>query len=103
MSVADKTRQLIAENVVMVFSKSYCPYCAKAKRALSSYPIHPRILELDQINDGDAYQEALAAITGGSTVPRVFIGGKFIGGGDDTARLHQSGELSRLLTAAKAM
>lgn len=26
----------IAENAVMVFSKTYCPFCTKAKRALQS-------------------------------------------------------------------
>jgi len=103
MSVADKTRQLIAENAVTVFSKSYCPYCTKAKRSLSAYPVHVNVIELDQIADGDAYQNVLQQMTGGRTVPRVFIGGKFIGGGDDTERLHQTGQLRQLLTAAKAM
>ncbi len=41
--------------------------------------------------------------TAGRTVPRVFIAGKFIGGGDDTARLASNGELKKLLTAASAM
>jgi len=29
-------------------------------------------------------------ITGGSSVPRVFIGGKFLGGADDTVAAHKS-------------
>jgi hypothetical protein len=41
-------------------------------------------VQLDQRDDGDAIQAALGEITGGKSVPRVFIGGKFIGGGDDT-------------------
>jgi glutaredoxin len=32
-------------------------------------------------------QDALAQVTGARTVPRVFIGTKFVGGGDDTTRL----------------
>lgn len=36
-------------------------------------------LQLDKMEDGDAIQSALADITGGRTVPRVFIGGRFIG------------------------
>lgn len=32
-------------------------------------------------------------------VPRVFINGKFIGGGDDTVRLARTGELQRLVSA----
>lgn len=38
-------------------------------------------------------------VTGARSVPRVFIGGKFIGGGDDTVRLFENGELKNLLQA----
>ena len=34
----------------------------------------------------DDIQDALAEITGARSVPRVFVGGAFIGGGDDTVR-----------------
>jgi glutaredoxin len=40
--------------------------------------------QLDQRADGDAIQDALQQITGGRSVPRVFVDGTFIGGGDDT-------------------
>jgi glutaredoxin 3 len=36
-------------------------------------------------------------------VPRVFVGGKFIGGGDDTAAKAASGELKMLLTDVGAL
>jgi len=39
-------------------------------------------------------------MTGGRTVPRVFVGGKFVGGGDDTVALAASGELKRLFESA---
>jgi hypothetical protein len=42
-------------------------------------------------------QDALAKVTGARTVPRVFIGNKFVGGGDDTARLAENGKLRKLL------
>jgi glutaredoxin 3 len=48
-------------------------------------------------------QEYLQEITGGRSVPRVFVGGKFIGGGDDTARLKRSGELQVILQQAGAL
>ena len=57
-------------------------------------------VQLDQRSDGDAIQDYLLKLTGGRSVPRVFINGKFIGGGDDTARLAQSGELTKLLQEA---
>jgi len=36
-------------------------------------------------------------------VPRVFINGQFIGGGDETARLDQNGELRTILQRVGAI
>ena len=43
------------------------------------------------------FQEALHNITGRRTVPNVFIKGKSIGGGSETAELYQSGKLREML------
>jgi glutaredoxin 3 len=61
------------------------------------------VLELDERDDGDAVQDYLQKLTGGRSVPRVFIGGQFIGGGDDTAAAHAKGELKAKLEAASAL
>merc|ERR1719188_673506 len=42
-------------------------------------------------------------LTGGRSVPRVFIEGKFIGGADDTIAKKASGELLTLLEGAGAL
>ena len=42
-------------------------------------------------------------LTGGRSVPRVFIGGKFLGGGDETVAAHKSGALQGLLASAGAV
>lgn len=95
----------IADNKVVVFSKSYCPFCAKAKSALGSvmpagsFTVH----EIENRPDCEDVQDALMDITGGRSVPRVFIGGKFIGGGDDTAQLASTGELKTLLAEVGAL
>lgn len=36
-------------------------------------------------------------------MPRVFVGGSFIGGGDDTARKASNGELETLLVSTGAL
>mmetsp|Transcript_28180 Transcript_28180/g.71845 ORF Transcript_28180/g.71845 Transcript_28180/m.71845 type:complete len:138 (-) Transcript_28180:528-941(-) len=94
-------QQTIAAHKVAVFSKSYCPYCAKAKHALASILPADKffVLEIDGRDDMDEIQDALGEITGARSVPRVFVGGQFIGGGDDTARKASNGELKQLLTA----
>ena len=55
------------------------------------------IMELDEREDGPEIQDYLLEITGGRTVPRVFIDGKFIGGGDETDSLARSGKLEVML------
>ena len=42
-------------------------------------------------------------LTGGRSVPRVFIGGKCIGGGDETDAAHRSGKLQGMLESAGAL
>nr|ACL28161.1 hypothetical protein [Dunaliella viridis] len=77
-------QQAIAEHKCVVFSKTHCPFCAKAKSALKQFTSQFTVIELDARPDGDEIQDVLKEMTGGRSVPRVFIGGKFIGGGDDT-------------------
>lgn len=102
--VSGLVEQAISSHPVVVFSKSYCPYCVKAKKALSAAgATNIKVFELNQMGaQGSAIQSYLASKTGRSTVPSVFVGGKPIGGGDETAALHRAGNLSPLLAQASA-
>mmetsp|Transcript_70716 Transcript_70716/g.229276 ORF Transcript_70716/g.229276 Transcript_70716/m.229276 type:complete len:199 (-) Transcript_70716:98-694(-) len=97
----ERVRQLVSQNKVMVFSKSWCPYCAKAKAALTEEGVKFEVLELDRLPqaEGASLQRALTIVTGARTVPRVFVRGACVGGGSETEGLHRSGELRRLLEA----
>lgn len=57
-------------------------------------------MQLDREDDGAAIQEVLLKLTGGRSVPRVFINGKFLGGGDETAAAAANGQLETLLKEA---
>lgn len=101
----------IAGNAVVVFSKTYCPFCSKAKAALAqalatlddvSYDEAVTVLELDKRADGPALQAAVAATSGVRTVPQVFVGGAFVGGGDDVAALQRKGQLAKMVATAAA-
>eukprot|EP00287_Rhodomonas_sp_CCMP768_P012167 CAMPEP_0196728618 /NCGR_PEP_ID=MMETSP1091-20130531/9243_1 /TAXON_ID=302021 /ORGANISM="Rhodomonas sp., Strain CCMP768" /LENGTH=166 /DNA_ID=CAMNT_0042071389 /DNA_START=14 /DNA_END=514 /DNA_ORIENTATION=+ len=93
----------IDSNKVMMFSKTYCPFCTKAKTTLDNLGVKYEVMELDKRDDGAEIQDAMVEITGGRSVPRVFIGGQFIGGGDDVAAKGRSGELQKLLKEVGAM
>ena len=54
-------------------------------------------------DDGDAIQDYLKKITGARSVPRVFIGGKCIGGGSETRSLQDQGKLVPLLKEVGAL
>jgi len=92
---------------VVVFSKSYCPFCTKAKEALAKFKLSGDVylvIELDKEASKEAtmdeIQDYLQKKTGARSVPRVFVEGKFIGGGDDTVRMEKSGELKTILEGA---
>ncbi|CAK8676795.1 unnamed protein product [Clavelina lepadiformis] len=96
-------KQLIEENIssnkVMVFSKSWCPYCKRAKDVIAGLYAQYATMELDQRDDEDTMQDVLLEMTGGRSVPRVFINGKFVGGCDETLKLHAKGMLIKLIQA----
>ncbi|KAI3405130.2 hypothetical protein KGF56_002086 [Candida oxycetoniae] len=87
----------VASNKVVVYSKTYCPYCRATKDLLSRYGVSYELIELDTIEDGATIQRALEEITGQRTVPNIFINGKHIGGNSDLQNLNQSNKLKQLL------
>ena len=88
----------IESNDVMVFSKSFCPYCEATKKVFERMEgVTPKIIELDLDEDGDAIQEALIEITGQKTVPNVFVKGNHIGGNDQTQLAAKMGKIKKML------
>ena len=73
---------------VALFTKPGCPHCARARDALDA-----RGLQYEEIVLGrDATSRSLSAITGQSTVPQAFIGGRHIGGADELESLLHNDE-----------
>lgn len=104
-SVEKLVDEAIAGSAVVVFSKTYCPFCKKAKAAIEEATkemtdFKPVIYELDEREDGAAIQAYLLSKTEVRTVPQVFIGGTFIGGGDDTAGMQREGKLGPAIAEA---
>lgn len=106
----------------LVWSNDMMTYQAKA--ALNNYKINPDNFEWLEIEDREDcneiqvfrflmmqawepfFQAYMKQLTGASSVPRVFIGGSCIGGGDETSAAHRSAaslviqaQGSRLLSA----
>ncbi|XP_046543864.1 glutaredoxin-like [Haliotis rubra] len=84
---------LITENCVMVFSKTYCPYCKEVKNIFKNMNVPFQCVELDIRHDGQELQDILQYLTKARTVPRVFVNGECIGGCSETKALYQTGQL----------
>ncbi|CAL1694199.1 unnamed protein product [Somion occarium] len=91
MAAKDLVENTIASNKIAIFSKSYCPYCKRAKALLTSeFPEETtEILELDERGDGSEIQDYLLQKTGQRTVPNIFINQKHIGGCDSVVGLKE--------------
>merc|ERR1712002_255557 len=96
-AVESVVNEHIGQNKIMIFSKTFCPFCVKAKNAFDEIGAEYTVLELDNRSDMNEIQDFLLGMTGVRTVPRVFIDGKCIGGGDETVALKEKGELQNLL------
>ncbi|KAK4709321.1 hypothetical protein R3W88_030248 [Solanum pinnatisectum] len=90
-------KKTISSHSIVIFSKSYCPYCRKAKAVFKELNQKPHVVELDERDDGWSIQDAISEIVGRRTVPQVFINGKHIGGSDDTIEAYENGDLAKLL------
>ncbi|RLV92753.1 Glutaredoxin-C6 [Spathaspora sp. JA1] len=87
----------ITSHKIVVYSKSYCPYCTSTKQLFQQLNQDFKVIELDHVNQGSVIQRGLKEITGQGTVPNIFINGKQIGGNSDLQDLHGRGKLMSLL------
>jgi glutaredoxin 3 len=82
---------------VQIYTKAFCPYCARAMKLLAAKGVTPE--EFDITMGGPKRAEMLERSNGGTTVPQIFIDGKHVGGSDDLAALERAGKLDALLAS----
>merc|ERR1719219_494941 len=108
-AVMDK---MIKSKAVVVIAKSNCPKSKEAKKALAEHNIDPMksdIMDIDlsKTQQAEASRKEIEAymkkLTGASDVPWVFIGGRFIGGAEETVAAHKNGDLKKMLMEAGAL
>ncbi|XP_076444363.1 uncharacterized protein LOC143282560 [Babylonia areolata] len=99
----------IQQKKVVVFSKSHCPFCSKAKRVFEEMlqekkltPTDYEVMEIENHPHCDLIQDHLHKLTGAKSVPRVFVNQRCVGGGDDVAAAYNSGKLMKLLKQNKS-
>lgn len=80
--------------MVTIYTKTYCPYCDRAKALLKDKEQGFEEINLEEKPDEF---EKLKNQTGLKTVPQIFINNKCIGGFQELATLNSTGELDNLL------
>lgn len=84
--------------VIEIYTKTFCPYCWRAKLLLDSKGVQYQEIAVDF--GGETRQVMIQRASGRTTVPQIFIGEVHVGGCDDLIALDRDGKLDQLLAAA---
>lgn len=90
-------------NDVAMYSFTTCPFCRRAKDVLEEKGVDYASIELDELDGGggNAIRAELGRLVGRTSVPAIFVKGKFIGGCNDgppgLIPLIESGEFERMM------
>ena len=82
---------------VEIYTKMFCPYCARAKKLLGEKGVDFEEYEISM--GGEKRQEMIQRAGGRTTVPQIFIDDRHVGGSDDLMALDREGKLDALLGA----
>jgi cysteine synthase A len=98
-TVADRTEP------VVLFALEWCEFCWSVRRLFAKLGVRYRSVDLDSVafqsgRWGERVRAALGARTGVTTIPQVFVGGRFVGGAMDVIDAWTSGALQRELERA---
>ncbi|KAK2718019.1 hypothetical protein QYM36_006713 [Artemia franciscana] len=67
-SLAKKVEAEIVQHKVVIYSKTYCPYCVMAKDVFKEIKVEYHLVELDEHPEGSELQAILHKMTGARTV-----------------------------------
>eukprot|EP01033_Poteriospumella_lacustris_P005458 gene5458-3890_t len=98
MSLRSEIENEIGANEVTIYSKTYCPYCTRAKDAIKGQNVQYKVVELDTLANGNDIQAELLSLTNQRTVPNIFVKGKHLGGCDATLEAISSGKFRSMLS-----
>ncbi len=96
--IVKEVSDAVAANAVVVVGMRQNPQPKYARKILERHNIRHKYLEYGSYLSGWRRRNALKMWTGWPTFPMIFVKGVLVGGADDLARLHASGELAKILS-----
>jgi glutaredoxin 3 len=90
----DHTEANVDQMKIVIYVKARCQRCWRVKRLLRR---RNYAFEVIDVSVDDEMRIWLVETTGSKTVPRVFVGGRLVGGFDEVRTLDRSGDLDRLV------
>jgi monothiol glutaredoxin len=96
--VVETVRAAVAAHAVVVVGMRANPFPRKARALLDAAGIPHQYLEFGSYFSDWRPRTALKMWSGWSTFPLIFVQGVLVGGYTDLKKLHESGELTRLLS-----
>jgi glutaredoxin 3 len=82
---------------VEIYTKTFCPYCWRAKQLLDSKGV--QYVEISVDFGGDTREQMIQRAKGRTTVPQIFIRERHVGGCDDLFALERAGRLDELIAS----
>ena len=89
-------KDLLGTGKVVVFSKSYCPYCTEVANVLDTIEVEYTKIEVD-LEWSPHDEQKLKTESKQNTFPNVFVGNTHIGGCDSTKAKINNGSLFNIL------
>ncbi len=93
----------VKSNKIIVYMKGNAsmPQCGFSAAVIDIFKLLGVNFETRDVLQDNELREGIKKYTNWSTIPQIFIGGKFIGGCDITREMYQTGELQKLVNEAQ--
>ncbi len=89
-----------ADSPIVMYTTSWCPYCQRARALFDAKGVAYTDIDVESV---DGARAEMQQRSGRTSVPQIFVGGRHLGGYDDTSALDRRGELDPLLAAARGL
>jgi monothiol glutaredoxin len=104
MDVQQRIEEQVTQNPVVLYMKGnprfpQCGFSGMAVQVLAACGVND-FVAVDVLADADI-REGIKAYSSWPTIPQLYINGEFVGGADIMREMYQSGELQKLLEAAR--